>query len=481
MLRYYLDSNIFRKLKPTHGTYSESLYNYVQSIKELVLFNFSDAHLDDLKASNQSFRDEDLRQMEEYVQDNYYSRDAIQNRDEILLATPLEAFYSKDYALAENFIKDFNIDVLLEDLPDDPLSNALRNYLETLFNLPIGLFGETIPMDTLTSENKAYMDKLLPDYSPDMSLKNFIASLNPYGSAFLTDPKEFQGLRDMIATYMNHDDYSYEKWGMEFNERFREKLSGMSFMDNIDNMLLEKQKNDLYLKFQYAYGLLEMYNITQEKVGGKRKKLNYQSLQNDSNHAYFAAYSDYLVTDDKGLQVKATILYTLLNIPTIVLSSQEFQERRIIITGNEETWESFTQSLVHDLKHAMLLFSTTYIGEGIRADTYKLSHDYFNYFNRLKIEQWDLPRCVLYCERKTTANSFMYREIELLVRKLVKVFGMDDDNKGEYLMNEKDESHDYIRKWSLKEVTYWLLTQGGFLCLTFIVQSSEVPKLKSND
>lgn len=312
MLRYYLDSNIFRKLKPTHGTFSEPLYNYVQSLKELVLFNFSDAHLDDLKGSTRHFLDEDLRQMEEYVQDNYYARDAIKNRDDILLATPFEAFYSKDYALAEAFTKDFNIDVLFEDLPDDPLSNSLRSYVKTLFDMPIGLFSDTIPMDNITPEHKAYIDKLLPDYSSDMSLKNFMASLNPYGSAFLTDPKEFQGLRDMIATYMNQNDYSYEKWGMEFNERFREKLSGMSFMDTIDNMLLDKQKNDLYLKFQYAYGLLEMYNITNEKVGGKKKKLNYQSLQNDSNHAYYAAYSDYLVTDDKGLQVKATILYTLL-------------------------------------------------------------------------------------------------------------------------------------------------------------------------
>ena len=77
MIRYYLDSNIYRVLKPNHPSHDPDLLHFIKQLKSIGLFIYSDAHLDDLKESQESYRNQDLELMGEYVQDNYLSRDPI--------------------------------------------------------------------------------------------------------------------------------------------------------------------------------------------------------------------------------------------------------------------------------------------------------------------------------------------------------------------------------------------------------------------
>ena len=45
---------------------------------------------------------------------------------------------------------------------------------------------------------------------------------------------------------MNKDDFSFENWGMAFNELLKQSPLGKSYLEVIENMLTENQKKDLY-------------------------------------------------------------------------------------------------------------------------------------------------------------------------------------------------------------------------------------------
>ena len=474
MMRIYCDSNIYRYLNSAHPSHSAELLNLFEILKDKILFTFSDSHLDDLKDSVKEYAEKDLGLMGTYVKDNYFLHDLIKDKGTgPYLATPLEAFQGKDYdAYNKTLENPFDIDSLLSGLDEFPEGKLMKDLLKTYYQLPIGALSGNLDTVTVDEKNKSLFDKLMPNYSPKMSLQDFMNGMWPYSKTLLQDKREFTQFRQQIASYMNKDDFSFENWGMAFNELLKQSPLGKSYLEVIENMLTENQKKDLYQKFNYAYTMLETYNITQERKKKGIKKFNMQSLNNDALHAWYASFSDYLVTDDKGLQVKANIVYRLLGLPTKVLSSKDLVNHRTLLLGQEETLQSFLLSLNHDLKHSMQLYERKDPFKNETVNTYKTGHNYFNYFNRLQVITSDVYTFIaLYCDRESHASFMMYREIEILVDKLNGMLGEDMDKRGAYSMNENDkyERDEYIREWYVNSMKFRLLTAskawGSTICL----------------
>ncbi len=475
MIRVYCDSNIYRYLKQEHQSHSPELLDVFESLKDKMLFTFSDAHLDDLKDSILEYAEEDLLLMGKYVKDNYFMHDFIQDKaTSPYLATPLEAFKGKDYDVYRKTLENpFDFDSLLGDLDDFPEGKLVKQLMKSMFSLPIGALTGQHNTANISADGKDLISKMIPDYDPSMSLQEFMNSMWPYSKSLLQDKKEFTEFRKHVARYMNRDEYSFEKWGMTFNEKFKKSTLGKSYLDMIENMLTDSQKKNLYQKFNYAYTMLETYNVTQERKGKGIKKFNMQSLHTDALHAWYASFSDYLVTDDKGLQVKASIVYQLLGLPTKVLSSKDFINYKTILLGQEETVHTFQTSLKHDLKHSMQLYERFDPFKNESVNTYKPFHPYFNYFNRYQIINSDgITFIAFYCDRESHASFMMFREIELLVSKLNFMLGPDIDNRGDYKMDEngKYENDDYIRKWNTNGLYFCLFTSsrswGNTICLS---------------
>ncbi|PKR31778.1 hypothetical protein [Elizabethkingia anophelis] len=65
----------------------------------------------------------------------------------------------------------------------------------------------------------------------------------------------------------------------------------------------------------------------------------------------------------------------------------------------------------------------------------------------------------------------MFREEELLVNKLIKLFGIDSDNKGYYNFDNKEKGVDIIRKWSFEDtelIFETVINNGGnCYCMDF--------------
>jgi hypothetical protein len=146
--------------------------------------------------------------------------------------------------------------------PEMPELNALNKLLKSYFDLPIAALGPSIDTSSLDEKNKEWMDKILPGYQPGMSMREFMESMSGFSAGLLTDDKQLTELRKFIRDYVDRDKYSFEKWGMAFDEKFRETGFGKTFLEMVDSTLGENQKVNFYQRFTTAYSMLEVYNIT---------------------------------------------------------------------------------------------------------------------------------------------------------------------------------------------------------------------------
>lgn len=60
---------------------------------------------------------------------------------------------------------------------------------------------------------------------------------------------------------------------------------------------------------------------------GYYKDQRFKNLTQDSFHAYYGAYCDFFVTDDRNMYHKAKVIYNYFNIDTIVCTSNEFNSK----------------------------------------------------------------------------------------------------------------------------------------------------------
>lgn len=101
----------------------------------------------------------------------------------------------------------------------------------------------------------------------------------------------------------------------------------------------------------------------------------------------------------------------------------------------------------------------------------KTHHNFFNYFNRISVTQNSKK---FYCQRHSNANFVMYREAEVLVKKLISLFGVDSNNSGLYSIDEKESNEEIIRKWNFEmvEIIFGYAFNNGENCYCLDITSN---------
>ncbi|KFF03871.1 hypothetical protein [Chryseobacterium luteum] len=447
MLRIYCDKNIYSSIKEGKRNFNLALKELMDELKDILIFTYSHAHHQDLSNSESSFWEEDLLLLEHYVKDHYFDYDAIKKKTNCLLAKPTESFYDTDFIISKNFLNPDNnlMDSLfptIEGEDDDEFSKIAKDLFQNLLNIPIPNLHQT----ELAGKQKELSEKYLPS-NENLTVGSMMEHFFKFGNNLLTDREEVIGLKKMMEEYVSSDKYSFEKWRDQFDEKFKENFGGQSFTDLMKQTFDAVKDYNEYDKFVLFFNSLELHNVTKDKPLRKSQAL--ESIHTDANHAWYASFSDVLVTDDKGLATKAYITYKFFEIRTKIFTTEEFLNNRTIFLQQEENdVKSFFKLLDFEIKNSLVLRNSTHYN--IENDMIlKNHHKFFNYFNRISNSKGSLK---LYCQRHSNANFNMFREAKLLTDKLVKLFGVDAENKGYYNSEKDDPKDDVIRKWTFENI-----------------------------
>lgn len=438
MIRIYCDKNIYSSIKPEKKNFIPDLKELMDELKDKVIFTYSRAHHDDLANSDKSYWEEDLLLLEDYVRDHYFYYHPIERKTKCFLKKPSESFYDIDYS--KNKVHE-NIEELIQSSLDDveePFRSVFKSLMDSILNLSLPSINETIKTEKDRQILEKYNSKLLS--GENQTLKSYLQ----WGSEILNDKQEVIALKRIMEEYVNSDNYSFQKWKEDYNEKFSEYFKGISFTDMMENQFNAVRGYNDYDKFCLFFSSLDIFNITKDKP--LRKTQAFANTTIDSDHAWYGSFSDFLVTNDKGLIVKSYITYKYFGIHTEICSVEDFLNKKTVFLNQEETNSTeFTNNLKHELDNAIVLKKIN------GFDVLKTNHFFFNYFNRIMLKNNSI---LFYSERLNNIREIMLREVELLVNKVHLLFGPDDENKLLFSFEkEKVKENEVLRQWSLTEIT----------------------------
>ncbi|MBT2561187.1 hypothetical protein J7E50_10125 [Pedobacter sp. ISL-68] len=442
-MRLYLDSNIYRQIRPGSRHLNIELLNAVESLRAVLLFVFSDAHLDDLSSSEASFREVDLMHMGEYVGNNYFSFDVVKKQDHFYLATPLEAYGSKDYEASRAIMEDPNR-FLSEALEMEELK-PLKPLFDSLLDLPFFDTFKDVPV--IASGAGTGSGGMANPFLEIGSIRDALAGTGQVGG-FINSKDEFSRYQSLLRSYVDRADYGFEAWSFDFDQRMKDTYFGKTFSEMVDIVSTGTGPADHYQRFINTYTQLEFLGVTEERSGKKRKKNSYMDIHRDAAHAYFASRTDYFVSDDRGVQQKAFITYRLLGIKTEVLSVRDFIARSPLLLGNEEDLNSLSKGIEFSLEHGFVLHHSLLKQQQV----IKLPYPALNYFNRLQVSTSDVGERSLILFRSVREQpGVMYAEFDLLVGKCTRLFGVPVDRKQRLEISQfeskSDEDTQRIWQW----------------------------------
>ncbi|KYH07808.1 hypothetical protein A1704_03845 [Chryseobacterium cucumeris] len=466
MMRIYCDKNIYSTIKEGKKNYNPALKKLMEQLKDTFIFTYSHAHHEDLANSDKAFWEEDLLLLERYAKDHYFNYDPIRKFTDCLLAKPTESFYDTDFDVAKIFLslKSNLMETLFPQAENGSL-NDLKEFMNILWDISLPPFEN---IDQTSKENKI-LKKFFPS-DDNLTIGNILECLFSSGKKLLTDKQEVIDIKKSIEEYVSSDKYSFEKWKDQFDLKFQENFKDIAFTEMMNKIFDNIDSYNDYDKFIFFFNSLELYNITKDKPLRKTQSLN--SITIDANHAWYASFSDFLITEDKGLSTKAYITYKFFNIRTRIYNVNEFLDRGPTFLRQEENKiDSFFGILDYELENSLILkdnIDNILIEQSIRQIN---SHIFFNYFNRIYRNKNSIT---LYCQRHVNANFTMYREAELLTNKIVKLFGADCDHKGYFDFSNENPEKNIIRTWIFNElkITFGNATNDHGHCyfLEFLIE-----------
>ena len=308
MKRVYIDWGVISNLKkPEFAKVREFLLSH----KGDLFFVYSPAHFEDAMRSQGDERlAQDIHTLESLV-DNHliaYNKKTAQP----FLATPTE-YYLDNMNRNLDEVPDITemLPTISQDIP------AVGGLLNSFLNIPF-----PIP-DTARSNELVSM--ILPDLPTSPTLSDVIHSATLYMNKMLNDKDYYKSFRTAVRASGFKVDLNAGNW--EANEvvpniTARMKSLGIdkSFEDFVMMGFGDKKNVDDFKFFMAAYSILDMIGYKSDKLPKSSNAMN--SLNTDAQHAYYAAFCDYFITQDTHLTSKALALYEEFGISTRILTLQ---------------------------------------------------------------------------------------------------------------------------------------------------------------
>lgn len=473
MIRLYLDSNVFRQLKKTEQSDSQSLAQKIKAQSNRLLLFYSEAHMNDLNRDKSDKKFEDLEYMSQFVGTNYLSLKWGKEIVNSLIATPKEAFESIQDIDLQSDETDFN------ELLDNELLNGFPELKKSLQTINEYLDAELVldlekNLAKQPEEYRALWRDMLGDVKDVYTRKELTEFASTMQFNLFEKPEVYKNMRRVALEKLqlvNKHNINIE--ADDFNELLANTSLERSFLDLV-NATVEDLKLGLpkyYTVYTTAYNMLNSLGLDKES----NKKAKVTNTVSDANHSFFAAHCDYLVSDDAGMLLKSRALYKMFGISTKVLSFEEFERDFYSIAGVEElSFEHFLDSLKDDLRHGPILSERDSALYKRRYITIELAFNYFGYFNLMDVVIDDEigSFIVLFNQRLNYSSFTSYKEMEGVTNNVVKLLGPDMDMKSEFQEEEIEEIKNGKwegRTWVIEDMTFMLEINAGTDKFDFLI------------
>lgn len=455
MIRVYLDWNVISNYKLQEFSV---LREFVESHKEILQFPYSPAHFKDLMKSyrvDNKFFEDDLNNLD-YLSERHllrWGKDGI----EVLSASPKEYFEVEKQN--EDISSMMDIEKVFNDLDNDDFGiGKIGTLMKTLFQLqPSGI--------EITDENKEMIQKMFPNLTEFSSMWDVMKDVMPFGQKLLQEREYYKDFRKSIADKGFKLEANSGNWSVvdvikKIDDFLQKQNTKLTFTEYVDTCF--KHKKEPVNRFEYyttAYLLLDMIGYKPDKL--PKPTDNMQNIQNDAEHSFYSAHSDYFVAIDKNLRIKTEVLFKEFNIPTIVLTPNELLETLKSKIHVANTTENFVNEAFDLLLQENIVEKYVKSGEEtVDTSFFELPIFYFNFFNYAVYQHYPEQNGFILTFKKLFKNysSFIYyTEADRLIDRICKFYGIE--NQEEYLEKKKE----FV--YGDKEVNITWQFEGGLIIL----------------
>lgn len=311
MKRVYLDWGVVSNLKKPEYA---NIRDFLISHKSFLFFVYSSAHFEDAMRSEGDDRLlQDIQTLESLVDNHLLCYNQKEKTAHPYLATPSDYYHSHkgqnldSVTSFSELVSSVNKDVplvggLLKAILDIPFPVSEEARSQKLFGMMLPDLPEIPSFGDVMDSGMVFVNKMLGNKDFYKSYRSYIRE-----SGFCLNPDSGKWKSNEVVTNIS-------AWMKELG-------FDKSFEDFVLMGLGNKDKVDGYQYFMAAYSILDLIGYKSDKLPKSTNAMN--SVNTDAQHAYFAAFCDYFITQDSRLASKAQALYHGFNISTKVISPKE--------------------------------------------------------------------------------------------------------------------------------------------------------------
>lgn len=381
MKRVYLDWGVVSNLKKPE--YAE-IKDFLLTNKGNLFFVYSTAHFEDAMRSRGDDRlMQDIQMLESLVDNHLLAYQ--KNSTHPFLLTPTE-YYQNNKDRDLDTVPDF-ADLVSSVGQDNPMLGGL---LKSFLSFPM-------PIPNVAREQKLF-GMMLPDLPDSPTLGDVLHSSTTFINKMLGDKEYYKSYRYSIRSSGFTLDENSGNWKSDevvSNISAQMKKLGIdkSFQEFVLSGFGNKDKVSDYEFFMAAYSMLDLIGYKSDKLPKSTNAMN--SVTTDAQHAYYAAFCDYLVTQDSHLASKARALFSEFGISTKVISPadiipelEENRKEELVSFLGEQLREENVER--HEERAVVYKFTRRFLGIFTHCVVYvnddetlielKLAFDNYSYF-----------------------------------------------------------------------------------------------------
>jgi len=335
----YLDLNVFDRLEKLERLAPEEAetYQYILDCLNSEQFEtmYSNAHINDLIRAHNNSPSGDTTALEGHLNNlssltnnlcicQYWKEEnvRIHNRE-------VSEFFNSSLSESDKPMPTFtelmgSLSEGAEDVGLDP------NTLKSIGDTTIGLFDYSIEDQIKEMMEHPILQKMFPKTAETKNMLSMLDDILSLHDRMVADPKFYREIKQLMNPQellkLLPEDQKVNK------QEIKKALKGFDFDAEMDKYApkTKTSENPWYDKITDAYSRIDFKGFKSDK--------EFSNMMDDARHTCYGAYCSFFITNDDRCHYKATEVYRLLGIGTLVMKPKEFVDYMKSQMSSEEPY-----------------------------------------------------------------------------------------------------------------------------------------------